>query len=225
MFFHDTNSVLAYWNGRPLRAREAYRVMGEYIARLRNGCALFRDLYVLDGRTYVPLRQDLTNLETELVKTIDPEHGFINDDPSDLGFTAMSFSELGFRSNFSNAPRTEHQTVSLQVKCGQRVSGEPIAPNSIILNVVPEVESPGLLRSLFEETVRFWHPADAVVTRSEVLQALGEPIREVKPGWLTYIGHKRVAEIVPADFVHEPFADGVIIQASDCPARRTMPTT
>ncbi len=92
--------------------------------------------------------------------------------------------------------------MDLSVKCGQlELETYPIAPNHVILAMAPKVETPALFRTLFEETVRFWQPADATVNRSDVMTALDQPIGEVQPGWLTYIADTSVGDCVPADFV------------------------
>lgn len=89
--------------------------------------------------------------------------------------------------------------------------------------MAPTVETPALFRTLFEETLRYWQPADATVNRSDVMEALDQPIGEVHPGWLTYIADTSVADCVPADFACEPFADGVIIQSAERPGTADDP--
>jgi hypothetical protein len=223
MFTYDTNAVLAYWYHRPLRARDAFRVMGEFVLRLKHRSPLFEPIYVATNRGWVALDTDLTNLEAQLVSRIDPEYGFINDNPKDLRFALTSFSATGFNSAFTDSRRETDQRVSLSIFCGQTELGHSISPNSIVLDVAPTVGTPALLRTLFEETIRFWRPADAAVTRMTVIEPLAQSVDEVRPGWLTYIADKAVADSVPADFVCEPFADGVLIHAAKCPGTADDP--
>jgi len=225
MFTYDTNAILAYWYRRPLPAHEAFRAMSDFVLRLRHVSPLFDNLFVARETRYVPLHADLSNLEQELADVSRRrDFSYTNLDPKDVRFALTSFSRLGFRGSFVDAKSSKQRLVDLSISCGQLELGrKPVAPNHVILAMAPKAETPALFRTLFEETVRFWQPADATVSRSDVMEALDQPIGEVQPGWLTYIAEKSVADCAPADFVCEPFADGVLIQAAERPGTADDP--
>ena len=225
MFTYDTDAVLAYWYGRPLPAREAFSAMGNFVLRLKHVSSLFENLFVEGETRYVPLHSDLSNLEQELAKVSRlRDLSYTNEDRKDVGFALTSFSRLGFDGSFVDAKSSKERLVDLSISCGQLELGrKPVAPNSVILEMSPKVQTPPLLRGLFDETVRFWRPADATIIRSDVRRPLGLTIGEVHPGWLTYIADTSVADCVPADFVCEPFVDGVVILAAERPGTADDP--
>jgi hypothetical protein len=223
LYGNDAYMILAYWFGRPLPARLAFARMGEFIVRLRELSRLFDDVFVT-APGYPKLHDDRSNLEAELVKGINPEHGFVNSDPKDFNFALTSFSKRGFWGAFTNAAREADQTASFKITCGQLLPDRyPATPNSVLLAVAPKVETPALLRALFEATIQFWRPADAAVTRGDVMKMLGQPILEAKLGWLTYIADPAAADSVPPDVARELFGDGVIIQAAERPGTAADP--
>ena len=217
---YDTK-ILSYWQDRPLRAHEAFSQIAKFLHRLQQRHPAFSSLYFMNGKGYCPIQADFSNLEAELVASMNSETRYINDDPQDDGFSMNCLSPHGFLAPFTNAIRQRQQTVRLSIQCGEiaRPIAFRTAPDHVFLAVAPEVESPELLRDLFEDIVFFWRPDSAVVSRAKIRRLLELPITDIHPGWLTYIANPEVAAALPDDIVHQPYADGVLIQAAARPGR------
>ena len=219
-FYND--SVLAYWVDRPLTAEEVFAQVDAFLRRLQSFSDVFSQIYAanLNTRRYVPLSPDFSNLPAELIAGQNPERGFVNEDPEAGSFSMTSRAIQGFGGDFATVPKNAQTGCWLGVKCGvyEGFLSEN-SPNMVDITVSPGLATPEFLRGLLEQTVAFWRPADAAVTRTKVSLLLEQPIGEARPGWLTYIADPTVAGAVPRDMPHEPLADGILIQAADRPGK------
>ncbi len=213
--------ILAYWHDKPLRAHEAFAQIGDFLRQVQARHPAFSNFHIANPKGYRPIEADLSNLIPELVGVLIPDRTYRNDDPDDDSFSMNSFCRYGFGATFTNAKRSRDQTVDLNVYCGSLARLPPFddSPNRVVLTISPEIETPELLRNVFELTAQFWRPQRGMITRPEIRDLLDQPAGEVKPGWLTYIANPEVASALPADITHRPYLDGVVIQAAEQPGR------
>ena len=219
-FYND--KILAYWENRPLAAEEAFGKVDAFLRRLQSFSDVFSQIYAanLNTRRHVPLSPDFSNLHAELIAGQDPERGFVNEDPEEASFSMTSRAIQGFGGDFATVPKNAQTGCWLGIRCGvyEGFLSEN-SPNMVDITVSPGLATPEFLRGLLEQTVAFWRPAEALVTRPKVDALLDMPVEEASVGWLTYIADPTVADAVPPDMPHEPLADGILIQAAERPGK------
>ena len=220
-YSYYNDKILAYWWNRPVIAHEAFAQMAAFLQRLQAFSDLFTSLYVSNDRTmkWISLRQDLSNFEAEMISCMSEDGSYRNSDPNDVTFSMTSYAYRGFDILFSTVPNDSDVGCWLTISCGQEKDGLSGAPNQVHITISPELAAPDFLRGLLEQTVLFWHPADAVLDQSEISKLLAQPVGEANVGWLTYLADPNVAQALPDDFSGEAFADGILIQAAETPGK------
>ena len=218
----DNDTVLAYWTDRPLVARDAFAQTAAFLRRLQAFSDVFSRLYVSNINTfrYTPLAPDFSNFDAELIAGLDPELSFSNPEPGNYSFSMSARSELGFSSSFATVPKDSQIGCWVSVKCGcfDSYPGSR-EKDRVDITVSPKLATPEFMRGLLEQTIEFWRPSDAAITRSKVRSLLKLPVGDATIGWLTYLADPAaaIADAVPPDMVHEPLADGILIQAAERP--------
>lgn len=224
-------SVTSSLYARPHKLGEYQRLTRSYLQVMRNLHPAFRELSILGTSDFVPLSEDLSDLDHRILEATsqsrDSPNSSLSNPPSPETLSRMGFSVTYF--SHSGGERRSHLPIE---RGGMKITvqGNSVSPETsggVILtlptNEHAELHSAANIRRFLAAALTNWDSTVGSV-RSLNYEKTVEHAGDLYSGqWLLYLPFPYLGECLPPDIRWEPFHNGILIETTPHPPNANDP--
>jgi len=205
----------AYWYNRPIMGKEYLDKIKAFLVKLKHIENKLNSLYVC-GHTetdYAKIDHDFKNLEVEIITQLSKPSEYIkyrSGEKGEVEFSPSANAVYGFSNTFTSALSITEEGFSISTKIG---GCEKEIVNLInIFAYGNMIDKQGRLLRLFKETILFWQPQYAIISRGSLVLKSEQLRSDIPIGLITYFSDVNVKNYVPDEYICENFNGGVIVK-------------